>query len=156
MKLETEAPARLVPARVGGNFVVLRADALRLLLPQQEVGAAEYIDGEPHPTGTPGLFEYGEGDGLRHVIALSGQMRALATFPQGRFVLTKLMADEGELSFAWNEVRVLIDARLEPHPLPAAMRVTGAPIDAYVEHEGELLLCSTAAQVLGYAAMARG
>lgn len=156
MKRETEAPARPAPARVSGNFVLLRADSLRLLLPQQDVGAAEYIEHELRATNEPGLFEYGEGDGLRHVIALSEQMRALATFPGGRFVLTKLMADEGELSFVWNEVQVLINADLERHPLPAAMHVPGAPIGAYVERDGELVLCTSAGHVISYVAAAMG
>ena len=142
--------------RASGNFVLLRADSLRLLLPQQDVGAAEYIERQPRSTDVPNLFEYGEGDGLRHVIALSEQMRALATFPGGRFVITKLAADDAELSFAWNEVRVLIDADFERHALPAAMQVPGAPIEAYVERDGELVLCTTAAHVISYAAATMG
>jgi len=154
MKRETIAPGRPACARLGGSFVLLRADSLRLLLPQQDVGPAEYIEHEPRPTATPGLFEYGAGDGLRRIVALSDRMQALGSFPQGRFVVTQLVAGEGELSFAWNEVRVLIAAELEPHPLPPAMRTAGAPIDAYVEHDGEVLLCSTAGQVVGYATAA--
>lgn len=156
MNGETRATRPRVPTRPRSNFVLLRADTLRLLLPQQDVGAAEYIEHDPRPTATPGLFEHGAGDGLRRVIALSEQMRPLSTFPGGRFVLTRLMAGEDELSFAWNEVRILIDAEIEAHPLPAAMRARGAPIDAYVEHEGEVLLCSSASTVLAYAASARG
>lgn len=155
MNRESRAPRPRVPSRPGRNWVLLRADTLRLLLPQQEVGAAEYIEHDPRPTATPGLFEYGAGDGLRRIVALSGQMRSLSTFPGGRFVLTRLLAGEGELSFAWSEVRVLIDAEFEPHPLPAALRAQGAPIDAYVEHDGEVLLCSTASAVLAYAASPR-
>jgi len=154
MRREATAPAP-VPQRRGSNFVLLRADTLRLLLPQEDVGAAEYIEHEPAPTLTPGLFEYGTGGGLRRIVALSEQMHTLPAFPRGRFVLTRLMAGENELSFAWNEVRVLIDAEIAPHPLPAAMRVPGAPIDAYVEHDGEVLLCSTATGVLAYAASPR-
>lgn len=114
-----------------GNFVVLRADALRLLLPQCEVGAAEYV-----------------ADGARAVVALSGRMEPLAQWPADRFVLTRLEGAGRELSFAWNEARVLIDAQLELHPLPAAMRVAGAPIGGYVEHEGELLFSTTARHVI--------
>ena len=75
-------------------------------------------------------------------------MEPLAAFPQGRFVVTRLAAGEAELSFAWNEVRVLIDAQLERRPLPAAMQVPGAPIEGYVERDGELLLCTTARHVI--------
>jgi hypothetical protein len=131
-----------------GNFVMLRADTLRLLLPQREVGAAEYVEGAPGPGSAGGLFEFGAGDGAIAVIALSGRMEPLADWPQGRFVVTQLAADDVPLYFAWNETRVLIDALLERRPLPAAMRVAGAPIEGYVEHEGELLFCTTARHVI--------
>jgi hypothetical protein len=63
-------------------------------------------------------------------------------------VLTRLESAAGGLAFAWNEARVLIDARLELHALPPAMRVPGAPIDGYVEHDGELVFCTTARAVV--------
>ena len=135
-----------------GNFVVLRADALRLLLPQQEVGAADYVDSAPVPSGEAGVFFCGEADARRSVVALSDRMQPLAEFPAGRFLVTSLRTPELELSFAWDEVRVLIGVRLEQHPLPPAMRLPGTPIHGYVEHAGELLLCSTAEQVLACAA----
>jgi hypothetical protein len=135
-----------------GNFVVLRADSLRLLLPQQEVGAADYVDSAPLPSGEVGVFFCGEGDARRSVVALSERMRLLADFPRGRFLVTSLRTPELELSFAWDEVRVLIGVRLERHPLPPAMRLAGGPIHGYVEHAGELLLCSSAEQVLACAA----
>jgi hypothetical protein len=135
-------------AGLRGNFVMLRAEGLRLLLPQREVGAAEYVDGTLHPAGAGGFFEIGEGEQARTVVALSGRMRPLAQWPPGRFVLTRLESAAGDLAFAWNEARVLIDASLEMHALPPAMRVPGAPIDGYVEHEGELAFCTTARAVV--------
>ena len=139
-------------ARVTGHFVMLRCDSLRLLLPQQDVGAAEYIEGVPRAGPAPGFFEYGAGGSLRHVIALSGQMTPLAAFPADRFVLTRLNVEGSDLYFAWNEVRVLIAAELQPRLLPPALRAAGGPIAAYVERDGEVLLCSTGAQVMTYAA----
>jgi len=134
-----------------GNFVVLRADSLRLLLPQEEVGAADYVDSAPLPSGEAGGFFGGGADARRSVVALSERMRPLAEFPAGRFLVTSLRTPELELAFAWDEVRVLIGVRLEQHPLPPAMRLAGAPIHGYVEHAGELLLCSSAEQVLACA-----
>lgn len=127
-----------------GDFVMLRADGLRLLLPQQDVGAAAHRDAKA-------------GSGGSGVVALSATMEPLAAVPADRFVVTALHgAGPGEaLSFAWNEVRVLIDARLRWHPLPAAMRVPGAPVSGYVEEGGEVLLCTTAAHVVAAAAAAR-
>ncbi|HMA08872.1 MAG TPA: hypothetical protein VKP68_13450 [Ramlibacter sp.] len=135
-----------------GNFVMLRADSLRLLLPQQEVGAAEYIEQAPRALPQPGWFEYGSGEGARPVIALSGQMTPLVAFPADRFVLTRFSLDGSDLLFAWNEVRVLIEAQLQAHLLPPSMRTADGPISGYVERDGEVLLCSTAGQVMAYAA----
>jgi hypothetical protein len=133
-----------------GNFVLLRADSLRLLLPAHEVGAAEYIDHELRPAGEPGFFEYGDAGDARRVVALSARMRPLQVFPEDRFVLASLNTGERPLAFAWNEVQVLIDADFERHPLPAAMQVPGAPVQAYVERDGELVLCATAPGVISY------
>lgn len=145
------------PAVVTGNFVMLRADTLRLLLPQEDVGVAEYLEGPASPTGEEGVFHHGEGEAARAVLALSARLRLLQRFPRERFLLTRLHAAGGELSLAWNEVRVLIGARLARQPLPCAMRLAGAPIDGYVEdQDGELLLCSSAGQVLAYALAAGG
>jgi hypothetical protein len=141
---------------MSGNFVLLRADSLRLLLPQQDVGAAEYVEHELRPAGEPGVYEHGEGDDLRWVVALSSEMRPLASFPADRFVLASLRTGESALSFAWNEVQVLIDAQLERHELPMAMRVPGAPIDAYVEHDGQVVLCTDAERVVSHAIGAAG
>jgi hypothetical protein len=136
-----------------GNFVMLRADSLRLLLPQQDVGAAEYIEQAPRALPQPGWFAHGSGENALAVIALSGQMTPLAAFPADRFVLTRFSLDGIDLYFAWNEVRVLIAAQLQPHLLPPAMRTAQGPITGYVERDGEVLLCSTAGQVMAYAAV---
>lgn len=153
MSTATEHSA-LAPLR--GNFVLLRADSLRLLLPQEDVGAAEYISGMPDATGATGIFAQGEGDAARNVVALSGQMRALPVFPQGRFLLTRLGGEEHDLSFAWSEVRVLIGAEFAPRPLPSALRMRNAPIVSYVEFDGEITLCTTAASVVSHTLAANG
>jgi hypothetical protein len=142
--------------RLNGNFVLLRADSLRLLLPQADVGAAEYVEHELRPSGEPGVYEHGEGDDLRWVVALSSAMRPLSAFPADRFVLASLRTGDSALSFAWNEVQVLIDAQLERHELPAAMQTPGAPIDAYIERDGQVVLCASAESVVSYALGAAG
>jgi hypothetical protein len=154
--MSSDVSQRDAPVRTRGDFVMLRAGSLRLLLPQQEVGAAEYVEHELRATGDAGIFDYGEGEGSRQVLALSQLMRPLAIYPQERFLLASLAPSEGGLSFAWDEVQVLIDADLERHPLPVAMQVAGAPISAYVERDGEILLCTTAEQMTMYAVAAMG
>jgi hypothetical protein len=156
MKRETRSRSAGGEDGMSGNFVLLRADSLRLLLPQQDVGAAEYVEHEVRATAQRGMYEHGEGDDLRWVVALSERMRPLASFPTDRFVLASLEADGTALSFAWNEVQVLIDADFEKHELPTALRAPDAPIDAYVELDGEVVLSTTAERLLAYATATGG
>lgn len=137
-----------------GNFVVLRAGALNLLLPQDEVGSAEHIDLAVHPTARPGVFAQGEGAGSREVVAPSEQLRTLETFPEDRFVLTRLGGHPTQ--FAWNEVRVLIDAELEVQPLPDVMQMKEGLMDGFVAFDGALALCTTAKRVVDYMALEGG
>ena len=62
-----------------GNFVVLRAGPLHLILPQGEVGAAEHIEGGLHPSGRPGVFSHGEGPLACEVVAPSERLEILET-----------------------------------------------------------------------------
>lgn len=112
-----------------GHYVLLRADSLRMLLPQASVGAAEYRDAASCAG--------------RTVVAPSGRLRPLDEVPAGRFVLTQLAASgEGSAWFAWDEVHVLIAVKLRARPLPPALRATGMPFTAYVEIDGEVVLCA--------------
>lgn len=142
------------PGDSPGNFVLLRAGALRLLLPQEDVGAAEYIGQAPLALGEAGFFSHTGEEGERVVVAPSEHLRPLETFPEDRYLLTRL--GESELMFAWNEVQVLIDARFVMHRLPAAMQVEGAPVDGYVTLDGDLALCTDAARVVAYTTAHRG
>ncbi|HEY0887326.1 MAG TPA: hypothetical protein VGE20_18675 [Ramlibacter sp.] len=143
------APPSMHTSTGRGNFVVLRAGSLRLLLPHEDVAAAEHLGEPPAGPAHAGIFELEVLGERRAVVALSERLRPLERFPAGRFVLARLHG--GEASFAWDEVRVLIDAAVDPRPLPPAMRA-GGPIDGYVQLGGELLLCATAPRVLAYAA----
>ena len=51
--------------------MLLTADSLLLLLPQDEVGAAEYLDGELEACGEPGLLKLRGKDNPRRYAALS-------------------------------------------------------------------------------------
>jgi hypothetical protein len=144
-------------SKMRGNFVLLRADSLRLLLPQADINSTEYIDSAPVGTAEAGIFSYSEADNAaRKVVALSDQMYALAKFPADRFLLTQLAKDGQVLSFAWNEVRVLIDAEVEQHSLPAVMQGPDALVDSYLELDGELVFCMSAQRLVSYAMTGQG
>lgn len=130
-------------APLRGNFVLLRADTLRLLLPQEEVGAAEYLDSRPQATAEPGLLRLtGEGQ-ERCFAALSAQMTLLPQCPDERFVVATLGHGSEKLGWCWDELQVLIDVVVQPHPLPTVLVAPHTPVDCYALHDGELtFLCS--------------
>jgi hypothetical protein len=146
-------PQKALVSKVRGNFVLLVADSLRLLLPQEDVVALERIGSNQFPDSASGLFAYRPSDQSEHtghIVALSEQMLPLRVFPRERFLLSRLVSGAHDFFLAWNEVRVLIDIELKPQPLPAVMQVAGAPIEAYVALDGEWMLCSTAAKLLSF------
>jgi hypothetical protein len=139
-------------SRMRGNFVLLRADSLRLLLPQQDVISTEYIESTPSATSEPGIFTHAEDAGMqRKVLAFSGEMHAMTIFPSDRILLTQLADDQHDISFAWSEVRVLIDTELERHALPVVMQGPAAMVDSYLELDGELVFVSNAQQLISHA-----
>lgn len=138
------------PSPVRGNFVLLTADTLRLLLPQSDVGQASYLDEEPRDSGLDGLFEIGSPDAPRLAAALSPQLRPLPKFPGKRFVLTGLTAQD-DIVLAWDEVKVLIDIELRPRPLPGPCLSPEAPLREYVEIGAGLAFCCSGERLLTYA-----
>ena len=138
------------PASLRGNFVMLRADTLRVLLPQSEVGAAEYLEERPQPTGEPGLLRLPDDTCNRKFAALSGRMTLLAACPDGRFVAATLGGRE-EPAWCWDELKVLIDTELHPKPLPAVLVTPLTPVESYVEYEGSLAYLCSAGRLAGFA-----
>lgn len=135
--------------RMRGNYVLLRADSLRLLMPQRELGSTEFREHLPTATEVPGVFTLIDARGSPSTVqALSEQLRPLERFPQDRVLLTRFAAAGSGCALAWNEVRVLIDTELEFHALPEIMQGEEGMIDAYVEIDHELAFCTTAQRLL--------
>ena len=137
----------LAPLR--GNFVMLRAGDLRLLLPQGEVGAAGYLDARPVPGDTPGLLRSSAPDDDRCFAALSAQMTLLPQCPPERFVVASI--GDTSVHWCWDELRVLIDVQLQPHALPAVLVAPHTPVHQYAEHDGELAYLCDGHSLAGFA-----
>lgn len=135
-----------------GNFVLVRADELRLLLPQDQVGAAGYLDARPEPADEPGLLK---APGQERVFAaLSSRMSLLPSCPSERFVVTTLGqgAVGGEsISWCWDELQVLIDVELRPTALPVTLVAPETPIACWVEHAGDLAFLCDATRLQEFA-----
>jgi len=130
-----------------GNYVLLTADTLHLLLPQHEVGAAEYLEGTLEAAGQPGLMKVRGAEGGRRFAALSAEMTLLPQCPPGRFLVTPLGGGNDGLGWCWNELQILIDVELAFQPLPEVLLTADAPVTHYVELEGRLAYLCSAQQV---------
>ena len=124
-----------------GNFVLLRAGLLRIVVPQAQVGAASYLDERPEP----GRFA-----------ALADDMTLLPECPSDRFISAPLAGDHDALAWCWDELQVLIDVELEPVALPECIRAPGMPVQACVDIDGEPAFLCDARQVSRYAFEHRG
>jgi hypothetical protein len=125
------------PALRCGSFVLLRSDALWLLLPQHEVGAVEYLEEPPIASfGQPGLHLLQRADGPRQLVALSSRMTPLEVFPADRTLVTALAGTP--VLWCWSELRVLIDACLRPRALPRVLHGPEMPVHDFVEHDAGL------------------
>ncbi len=134
-----------------GNYVLLTADTLHLLLPQHEVGAAEYLEGALEAAEEPGLLKLRGADNGRRFAALSAQIKLLPQCPAGRFLITPLGDDGDGLGWCWNEVQVLIDVELPIRPVPEVLLAPGAPVSQYAEFQGKLAYLCNAQQLAAYA-----
>lgn len=134
-----------------GSYVLLTAGGLHLLLPQHEVGAAEYLEGELEPTDEPGILKRRGAESTRRFAALSTQMTLLPYCPPGRFLVTPLGGGADDLGWCWDELQILIDVELQPRPLPAALLRPGAPVVQYVEFADKLAYLCSANQLREFA-----
>lgn len=137
-----------------GNFVLLIADTMRLLLPQHEVGAAEYLDGPLEPAEQPGLLKLQGKTSQKRFAALSTRMTLLPNCPPDRFVVVSLGNDA--LGWCWNGLQVLHNAVLQPRTLPPVLQAPGAPVSHYVEIDGKPAYCCNAHQVRLFALASKG
>ena len=134
---------------VRGNYVMLTADTLTLLLPQHEVGSIEYLENELECGQAQGIFRLpGEQSG-RWYAALSAQMTLLPVCPADRFVVTSL--ENQNLGWCWSALRVLIDVELMFLPLPAVLISPDTPVSQYVEFEGKFSYLCSARQLYDFA-----
>lgn len=136
-----------------GNYVLLRADETRLLLPQTDVGQAEYLTHESQLLpleGSEGVF-YLENHTDHFFVALSAHLKPQYTPPQNHFIATYLANTDEELRWCWHEVKILHDLQLAAHPLPEVVLVENSPVTHYVELEGSLAYPCTAEKLLAFA-----
>lgn len=142
-------------AALRGNFVMLRADTLRLVLPQGDVKSTDYLQQKPveFDDEQAGLLHIPDAADGAVYVAVSPELRLLRSCPPDRFVSTSLQGLD--VRWCWSEVRVLINAELHPEPLPAVLLTPLSPIREAVALDGEWAFMCTA-DVLQQFALAQG
>jgi hypothetical protein len=153
--LSPSAAAQASPA-LPGNYVLLRADALQLLLPQHEIGAVWYLTEAPQASATPGVFSQDGRSGERRLLALSAQMQPLVRYPEERYLVTTIATPQGEVDFAWDEMSVLTDPQLRPQPIPAALLLAHSPLQEFVEIGDRTAFCCDATRLADHVLPAKG
>ncbi len=126
-----------------GDYVLLSADTLHLLLPRQEVGAAEFLGGTLEPSDEPGLFKRRGVESPRRFAALSAQMNLLLHCPDDRRFVAPIGNGTDAVAWCWNTLQELPDLESPIYPIPRVLLAPNAPVEQYVEVEGKLAyLCS--------------
>jgi hypothetical protein len=138
-----------------GNYVLLSADSLSLLLPQSQVGASEYLEGTLEASNAPGLLQQSGTTNARHFVALSAQMAPLSHCPPDRFLVVTLNNEDDHLGWCWKELRVLIDVELQPQPIPSVLLAPDTPVSHYVVLDGKPAYLCSAQQLRAFAFASR-
>lgn len=126
-----------------GNYVLLRADGLRLLVPQADIQSTDYMQARPELIeGESGLLHMPGSEDKVVYIAISEGMRLLDECPPERFVSTRFHGGV-DVQWCWSEVRVLIDVQLPCEPLPPVLLAEHTPVRELVAvGEDWAYLCS--------------
>ena len=127
---------------IRGNYVLLRADGLRLVLPQRDIRSTDYMMSRPvRMDGENGLLHVPGSTDAAVYVAVSAGMQLLEECPADRFISTVLQGLD--VHWCWSDVRVLLNAELLPLPLPVSLIAPGTPVREVVAVGGEwAYMCS--------------
>ena len=127
---------------IRGNYVLLRADGLRLVLPQRDIRSTDYVMSRPvRMDGENGLLHVPGSTDAAVYVAVSAGMQLLEECPADRFISTVLQGLD--VHWCWSDVRVLLNAELHPLPLPVSLIAPGTPVREVVAVGGEwAYMCS--------------
>lgn len=120
-------PSAPTKKTLSGNHVLVRADNLRLLLPQQDVVSTDYLQGRPElmDAQTNLLHVPDATDGAVYV-SMDENMRLMPKAPEDRFVTTSLQGVE--VRWCWTEVRVILGEDIDTWTLPPVLLSPYTPV----------------------------
>ncbi|MFZ6745675.1 hypothetical protein ACO0LC_20830 [Undibacterium sp. JH2W] len=138
------------------NRLLLRIDALQLMLPQGDVCAVEsVVDLQSQDDIAPAIGRITYLGQSWPVLSLDGELQALAAMPASRRACVMLATGKGFLGLLCDDVRVLNQHSGADYALPVAMRAGHTPVQAIMPFEDGLACLSDARHLLQYGAFAQ-
>ncbi len=126
---------------IRGDHVLLRAGSLRLLLPQEEVGAAVHV--EQHGKDAASRSNVG-------FISLDEELRPLPMLPADRF-LAVTIGNHEDVAWCWDGIELLPNVEIQARELPTALRAPYTPVDAFAVVKGEIVFLCNSERLRRYA-----
>ncbi len=140
--------------RLQGDYVLLRADNLNLLVSQETLTDIHYLHDRrmiasqciTHPQQLMRIIADAESSQTPTFTALSASLTLLPEIPQSRFVATEHSMAPG-VQWCWNDVRLLNKVSLPLSSIPMLLKTDISPVQAVVtlDNAEHVFFCQFAA-----------
>jgi hypothetical protein len=131
------------PRTIRGDHVLLRIGSLRLLLPQEEVGAAVHVEQHAEEGSATSRSNLG-------FISLDEELRPLPMLPADRFIAVTIGNHE-DVAWCWDGIELLPNMEIQVRELPAALRAPYTPVEAFAVVKGEIVFLCHSERLRRYA-----
>lgn len=112
---------------IKGDYVLVRADALRLLFPLAEVVNTSYLEaGRYSLNSTEDLQALDDPNAKPVYMAISAKMELLPEISDKRFIMTRFV--DANIFWCWNEMVILTDLNLPIQSIPANFLQAHTPL----------------------------
>ncbi len=136
--------------KIEGNFALFTIDDTKIMLPQSDVGRAEYFSSDtqwsPHKT-KKGMFV---SDNVKDClfVFLSHDLRLESSVPSHRFIGLSLKEKQQEqdqqLIWVWSSAQILMNKQFQLIPLPDFVCKEQSPVLGYVVYNNHIVYyCDT-------------
>lgn len=125
----------MISERLQGDYVLLRADSLRLLVPQSNLTNIIHLQDRltvaEQCIKDPKQLLIQQSDQEQQLLALSEDLTLLSAVPKNRFVMTQ-HTQTATIHWCWTEVQLFNHLDMKCEQLPPIVRTDITPIDAIV------------------------
>lgn len=138
---------------ITGDFVLLSADNTKILLPQEHVGTATYLEQNTQwqqSTDYPGVFLTDAVIG-KYFIALSDTLKPIQTHIDNRFIAVPLEFTNQSFLWCWSSVQILMNTSFTLHEITNTLLAEKTPTTQFIEHDNDIVFVCHANRLVDYA-----